>query len=64
VHLAGLEQVDLIVRVRACRRDEAQRLAAFGAQRLRPGSGVQVSQRRRRPDALEPRPQRIVDRMG
>jgi len=56
--------VHLVVRIRCRRRDEAQRSAAFGVQRGALGGRVEGVVARLGAERLEPRPQRIEDRMG
>jgi len=64
VHLAGLEQVHLVVRVARPGRHKAYRAAALGAQAGALGGGVERIERRRRTEDLEPRTERRVDGVG
>jgi hypothetical protein len=56
--------VHLVIRIAAGGRDEAHRHAALGMQRLHFRLRVERRQRGRRAQPLQPRPQRVVDRVG
>ena len=64
LHLAGLEQLDLVVRVSGCGRHEPYRAPGCGPEIAFLRQSVEASERAVLAQALEPGPNRVEDRVG
>ena len=64
LHLAGLEQMDLVVRVSGCGRHEPYRAPGCGPEIAFLRQSVEASERAVLAQALEPGPNRVEDRVG